>query len=226
VEPVPGRGGIVVPPAGFLAGLRELCDGGRTLLVLDEVYTGFGRTGRWFAAEHEPVVPDILVVGKALGGGLPISAAIGTPAVMEAWPPSEGEAIHTSTFLGNPIVCTAALSHLERLQARGLVRRAARRGAALARRLAAWTRRYPIAGDARGLGLMQGVELMADRRTGKPAPEAAARIAAAALRRGVLLLTEGPDHNVLALTPPLTITTRQLRFALDVIEEELARLSP
>ena len=124
VEPIQGRGGIVVPPPGFLAGLRELCDEHGIVLVFDEIYTGLGRTGRWFACEHEGVVPDIMTIGKALTGMLPLSAAIGSPAVMEAWPPSTGEAIHTSTFLGNPISCAAALAQLEEIEG-GLVERAA-----------------------------------------------------------------------------------------------------
>jgi 4-aminobutyrate aminotransferase / (S)-3-amino-2-methylpropionate transaminase / 5-aminovalerate transaminase len=116
VEPILGRGGLRVPPSGFLAGLRRLCDGDRTLLIFDEVYTGCGRTGRWFACEHEGVIPDILVVGKALTGSIPLSAAIGTPDAMRGWPASTGEAIHTSTFLGNPVSCAAALAQLTAIE--------------------------------------------------------------------------------------------------------------
>src|SRR5690606_25445822 len=119
VEPIQGRGGVVVSPPGFLAGLRDLCAAHGTVLVFDEIYTGFGRTGRWFACEHEGVVPDIMPVGKALTGMLPLSAAIGSPTVMESWPPSTGEAIHTSTFLGNPISCAAALAQIEEIERRG-----------------------------------------------------------------------------------------------------------
>ncbi|MCX7888003.1 MAG: aspartate aminotransferase family protein, partial [Verrucomicrobiae bacterium] len=103
VEPIQGRGGMRVPPDDFLPGLRRFCDEHGLLLILDEVYTGFCRTGRWFACEHWDVVPDLICVGKALGGGLPISACIGKAPVMDSWPPSEGEAIHTSTFLGHPL---------------------------------------------------------------------------------------------------------------------------
>jgi 4-aminobutyrate aminotransferase / (S)-3-amino-2-methylpropionate transaminase / 5-aminovalerate transaminase len=135
VEPVLGRGGLVVPPAGFLAGLRDLCDGRRTLLLFDEVYTGCGRTGRWFACEHEGCRPGrILIVGKALTGSIGLGAAIGTPDAMSGWPPSSGEAIHTSTFLGNPVACAAALAQLDAIRDGGLLERSARLGVAIRQR--------------------------------------------------------------------------------------------
>lgn len=223
VEPVQGRGGIVVPPDDFLPGLRALCDERGLVLIFDEIYTGFGRTGRWFACEHWGVVPDIMTVGKALSGSLPLSAAIGTREVMDAWPPSTGEALHTSTFLGNPISCAAALAQLAEIEERRLVERAAELGARLRRRLDSWLERYPVVGEVRGLGLFQGVELVEDRATRRPATELAGRVVDAALERGVLVLTEGPALNVLAFTPPLVITEQQLDYALDVLEEELER---
>lgn len=222
VEPVQGRGGIVVPPDGFLEGLRRLCDGRGVILVFDEIYCGLGRTGRWFASEHWGVVPDIVLLGKALTGALPLSCALGRPAVMEAWPPSAGEAIHTSTFLGNPIACAAALAQLAEIEERGLATRAERLGAGLRERLERWVSRFPTVGEARGLGLLQGVELVGPGPERPPASVLALRIADAALRRGILLLCEGPALNVLAFTPPLTITEAQLEFALDVVEQELA----
>jgi 4-aminobutyrate aminotransferase-like enzyme len=209
-----------VPPAGFLTGLRGLCDGRERVLIFDEVYTGFGRTGRWFACDHEGVVPDVMTVGKALTGSVPLSAAIGTPEVMEAWPPSTGEAIHTSTFLGNPIACAAALAQLGEIEERGLVERAARLGEHLRERLEQW-RTLPHVGDVRGVGLMHGVELVDDPVSRRPATALALHIADAALRRGIIVLGEGPALNVLAFTPPLTIGERQLEHALDVVEAEL-----
>jgi 4-aminobutyrate aminotransferase/(S)-3-amino-2-methylpropionate transaminase len=222
VEPVQGRGGIIVPPRGFLAGLRALCDERGLVLVFDEIYCGLGRTGRWFACEHEGVTPDILVLGKALSGSLPLSAAVGSPAVMAAWPPSAGEAIHTSTFLGNPVACAAALAQLEEIEARGLVERAAGLGARLRRRLDDWPGRFRAVGEVRGLGLMQGVELV-HPGTREPDGALALHVTGAALRRGVLLLTEGPRGNVLAFTPPLVVAEAQLDHALGVLEDELAR---
>ena len=224
VEPIQGRGGIVVPPPGFLAGLRALCDQRRLVLVFDEIYCGLGRTGRWFACEHEEVVPDILIVGKALSGSLPLSAAVGTARVMAAWPPSAGEAIHTSTFLGNPIACAAALAQLEEIEERRLIERADLLGEHLRRRLESWRGRYPAVGDVRGRGLMQGVELVEPGPARPPATDGAAQVIARARARGILLLAEGPAANVLAFTPPLVITEAQLDCALDVLEEEIARL--
>lgn len=212
VEPILGRGGIVVPGRGFLAGLREVCDGARTLLIFDEVYTGCGRTGRWFACEHEGVVPDVLALGKALTGSIPLSAAIGTPDAMAAWPPSGGEAIHTSTFLGNPIACEAALAQLAFIERHDLLDRASRLGAHIAARAATWAGLG--AGPARGRGLLQGVPVMGAGR--------ALRVADRCLEQGVLLLAEGPGLDVLAITPPAVITETQLDAALDVVEAALA----
>jgi acetylornithine/succinyldiaminopimelate/putrescine aminotransferase len=127
VEPIQGRGGVIVPPAGFLRGLRELCDRFATVLIVDEIYTGLGRTGPMFACEREAVVPDILCIGKALAGGVPLSAAIGRPAVIDAWPESAGEALHTATFLGNPIACAAALAVLDEFERTPLLASVARR---------------------------------------------------------------------------------------------------
>jgi 4-aminobutyrate aminotransferase-like enzyme len=214
VEPIQGRGGIVVPPSGFLRGLRELCTEMDVLLVLDEVYTGLGRTGRWFACQHEGVVPDLLVVGKSLAGGLPLSAVIGTPSTMDAWPASAGEALHTSTFLGNPVTCAAALAHLRQIEEGGLVDRARRLGDRVGRRLAEWVSEREWAAGARGRGLMQALVVAG------PDPE---RRAAAAARRaladGILVLPEG---DALALTPPLVITEPQLDHALDVLDAALS----
>lgn len=221
VEPVQGRGGIVVPPPDFLPRLRQLCDEHDLPLIFDEVYTGFGRTGRWFACEHWGVTPDLMAVGKALTGMLPLSAAIGTPAVMAAWPPSAGEAIHTSTFLGNPVSCAAALANLAEIEEQKLVARAAEVGARLKGRLLEWRDRHPLVGDVRGLGFMLGVELVTDRESRAPATDAAGRVVQGALQRGVILLAEGPEANILAFSPPLTITERQLDYALEVLEEEI-----
>lgn len=195
VEPIQGRGGIVVPPNDFLPGLRAFCDRHGLLLILDEVYTGFGRTGRWFACEHDRVVPDIICIGKALGGGFPISACIARAAVMDSWPESRGEALHTSTFLGNPLGCAAALAALGELHRLDVCQRAARLGARLQARL-------PV----RGRGLMLGMDV-------GDAPGLCEEL----LRRGIIALPEGARSEVLGITPPLTITRRQLDHAVDVI---------
>lgn len=213
IEPILGRGGLHFPPPGFLAALRQRCDGHRILLILDEIYTGCGRTGRWFACEHEDVVPDILVVGKALSGSLPLSAAIGSPAVMQAWPVSTGEAIHTSTFLGNPVACAAALAQLDAIQNDDLLRRAERLGEVIREKTSSWAVRFDAVGKPRGRGLLQGAPLRG--------PGRAVRVADRCLRRGVLLLAEGTGAEVLAITPPAVITEAQLDFALAVVEESI-----
>jgi 4-aminobutyrate aminotransferase / (S)-3-amino-2-methylpropionate transaminase / 5-aminovalerate transaminase len=218
IEPILGRGGLRVPPPGFLAALRDVCDGERTLLIFDEVYTGCGRTGRWFACEHEDVVPDVLVVGKALSGSIPISAAIGTGDAMSGWPASHGEAIHTSTFLGNPIACAAALAQLDAIAAGGLLERARELGERIAARAADWEQRFPAVGACRGRGLLRGVPVAG--------PGRALAVTAACLADGVLVLTEGPEGDVLAITPPAVITTGQLDVALTVIERALTQILP
>jgi 4-aminobutyrate aminotransferase / (S)-3-amino-2-methylpropionate transaminase / 5-aminovalerate transaminase len=224
LEPVQGRGGDVVPPPGFLAGVRRICDERGLLLVADEVYTGFGRTGRWFACEHEGVVPDLMVVGKGLTGGLPFAACIGTPEVMDRWPRSTGEAIHTSTFLGHPLGCAAALASMAVLREERLVERSAELGGRMRARLEAFAADHPQIGEVRGRGMMIGVELVRDRGSREPAPELAGRVVVEALRRGVLVLGGGIHGNVLSLSPPFVLTDPQADHALGVLEEVLGGL--
>jgi 4-aminobutyrate aminotransferase-like enzyme len=208
-----------VPPSDFLPRLRALCDELGLLLIADEIYTGLGRTGRWLACEHAGVLPDIVTLGKALGGSIPISAAIGTREVMSAWPESSGEAIHTSTFLGNPTACAAALAQLRLIEELGLLERATALGERVAQRTASWVGRVPAVVRARGLGLMRGIVLREAADEGARGDPLVKRL----LRRGILALTEGPRGDVLAITPPLVIEEEQLDHALDVIEEELRR---
>jgi 4-aminobutyrate aminotransferase/(S)-3-amino-2-methylpropionate transaminase len=221
-EPIQGRGGEVVPPDGWLTGLRRICDRRGLVLVLDEVYTGFGRTGRWFACEHWGVVPDILVVGKALTGGLPFAACIGTEAVMSAWPRSRGEALHTSTFLGHPLGCAAALASIRVIEEEGLVERAAAEGEHVMDRLRRALIAHPRVGQIRGLGLMIGIELVEDVESRTPSPDLAGRLVVESLRRGVLVLAGGVHGNVLSLSPPLSIEREQLDYGIGVILELLA----
>lgn len=209
VEPVQGRGGVIIPPEGFLRALRELCDERGLLLVLDEIYTGFGRTGTMFACERERVVPDILCAGKALAGGLPLAATIGTARVMDAWPPSAGEALHTSTFLGNPAACAAALANLDELERLDLAGRVRAHEAALGARLRR-LRAFASVRDVRGLGFLWAVEF-ADAAF-------ANRVVVRALANGVILLQSGPTGTSITVAPPLTIGERQLSRALELFE--------
>jgi 4-aminobutyrate aminotransferase-like enzyme len=197
VEPIQGRGGIIVPPDDFLPALREFCDRHGLLLIFDEVYTGFCRTGRWFACEHWNVVPDIICVGKSMTGGFPIAACVGNKKVMNSWPESQGEAIHTSTFLGNPLGCAASLAAIAEMKRLKLCARAEKLGAHLASRLAKL-------GCVRGKGLMLGLEV-----------GNAPRLCEQLLQRGIIAIPEGDANEVLGLTPPLTITHRQLDYCID-----------
>ncbi|HEX2080249.1 MAG TPA: aspartate aminotransferase family protein [Longimicrobium sp.] len=221
VEPIQARGGDVVPPDGFLPGLRRICDERGLLLMLDEIYTGFGRSGRWFACEHWSVAPDVMVVGKGLTGGFPFSACIGTNAVMEHWPKSTGEAIHTSTFLGHPVGCAAALASISVLREERLVERSAEVGGRMMSRLAELAADHPHVGEVRGRGMMIGMEMVRDRETREPGPELAGRLVVEGLRRGVLLLGGGIHGNVLSLSPPFVLTDEQADHALGVIGEML-----
>ena len=213
VEPVQGRGGERIPPPGFLRALRERCDAEGWLLIADEVYTGCGRTGRFFACEHEGVVPDLLCVGKGLGGGMPISACVGRAGVMDAWPPSSGEALHTQTFLGHPPGCAAALAALAVIDEEKLAERAAELGAVALAFLRDATRGNPRVVECRGLGLLLGIEC--------DGPASALRACASGLARGVIVIPSGDDGRVLAVTPPLTIGRDALLSALAVLAESI-----
>jgi len=223
VEPIQVRGGLNIPPAGFLPLLRRLCDQHQALLILDEIYTGFGRTGKWFACEHAGIAPDLICLGKALTGGFPLSACVGRADLMDAaWPPSSGEAIHTSTFLGHPVGCAMALAQLEEIQTRGLVERSARLGTTLLDLLAMLP--SPLRGcawSARGLGLLAGVELR--QTSGAPSTDTALRAVKTMLRLGFILLPEGGDANVIGFSPPLIVTAAQLRRAARALGQALTQ---
>lgn len=213
VEPIQGRGGCRIPPKGYLKDLQAECAAAGALLILDEIYTGFGRTGDMFVAEFEDVQPDILCVGKALGNGFPISAIVARASVMDAWPATHGEALHTSTSLGNPMGCAAALANIAELERLQLPLRARSLGEQLAVRLEA-LRPNPNVRDVRGRGLMWGIEL----RDAACAEQAVKD----ALRRGVIVLQAGQAGNVLSITPPLTIEADELSTAMNAIEECIA----
>lgn len=221
VEPVQARGGIRIPTPEFLHWLRRLCDEHGALLILDEIYTGFGRTGAWFACEHSGIAPDVICLGKALTGGFPLSACVGRADVMDAaWPESGGEAIHTSTFLGHPVGCAMALAQIAEVRRLGLPERSRRLGSLLLDELK-MLRASHLDLHARGDGLMAGLELL--RPAGTPATAEALDIIKRMLHRGFILLPEGEHSNVISFTPPLTITAAQLRQAVCALSEELGR---
>jgi len=224
LEPIQARGGVNVPPDGFLKLLRRLCDSLGALLILDEIYTGFGRTGRWFACEHEGVAPDIICLGKALAGGFPISACVGRKNIMDtAWPPSSGEAIHTSTFLGHPVGCAMALAQIAEIRRRRLPGRAAALGRGLLGLLGRQLKSSTMEVETRGRGLMIGVDLR--RRDGQPATQECLAAIKQLLAQGFIFLPEGEAGNVISLTPPLTITRPQLRFAVRALTDVLRAIA-
>ena len=217
-EPIQGRGGIVVPPDGWLRGLSDVCTQTGTLLILDEIFTGWGRTGEWFACQSEGITPDVLCIGKAMGGGLPISACVASASLMSAWGVSTGEALHTSTFLGNPVACAAALAALDVLEDERLPERAASVGEIFRNGLLALQAEFPdqIQG-VRGRGLMLGLAFAS--------PTLALPLVPAALRMGLILLPAG-DGSVLEFVPPLTITEEQIDWCLTTMRCLLAVAVP
>jgi 4-aminobutyrate aminotransferase-like enzyme len=213
VEPVQGRGGEIAPPGWFLPMLRSLANQSGALLIFDEIYTGFHRTGRRFACDHWKVAPDLICLGKALTSGFPLAACVGRAEIMDAaWPESTGEALHTSTFLGNPLGCRMALESLDLLEAEPWSKRVEKLGAHLEkglRRLQSTSKRW---GWIRGLGLMRGLEVL--DANGQPDAARAGQLVEAMLARGIILLSGGVAQNVLSFTPPFVISEEEIDFAL------------
>jgi 4-aminobutyrate aminotransferase / (S)-3-amino-2-methylpropionate transaminase / 5-aminovalerate transaminase len=217
LEPVQGEGGFVVPPIEFVQGVREICDREGIVMIVDEVQTGYGRTGRMFAIEHFGVEPDLMTVAKSIAAGLPLSGVLGKAAIMDA----PGDSAVGGTYVGNPVAQAAALAVLDVFEDEGLVDRAERIGETARGRMRAWQERFPQIGDVRGLGAMLALELVRDPATKEPAPELATRIAAEALKRGLLLLKAGIHSNCIRILCPLVITDAELDEALGAWDEAL-----
>jgi 4-aminobutyrate aminotransferase len=218
VEPVLGEGGYVVPPPSFLPGLRQICDEHDILLILDEVQSGCGRTGRFFAFEHFGVEPDIVVMAKGLGSGFPISGIAAPHELTEKWMVGT----HGGTYGGNPIGCAAAEATIRVLLEEKLVENAAERGTQLMDGLHEIQSRYPVIGDLRGLGLMVGVEFT-EPDTHKPAPDVAKRIIKYCLEKDHLILMScGPYGNTVRWIPPLVVTKAQIEEGLTIFEKAIA----
>jgi 4-aminobutyrate aminotransferase/(S)-3-amino-2-methylpropionate transaminase len=217
IEPVQGEGGFVVAPREFLEGLRRICDENGIVMVVDEVQTGFGRTGKMFAVEHYGIEPDLMTVAKSIAAGLPLSGVIGKAAIMDA--------LHDSgiggTYVGNPVAQAAALAVLDVFEDDGLVERAAAIGETIRARMETWHERWNAIGDVRGLGAMLALELVADRETKAPAADVASRVVEAAFERGLLLLKSGIYSNCIRVLVPLVITDAELDEALGVWEDAL-----
>jgi 4-aminobutyrate aminotransferase / (S)-3-amino-2-methylpropionate transaminase / 5-aminovalerate transaminase len=217
IEPVQGEGGFLVAPPEFLAGVRRICDDNGIVLVVDEVQTGFGRTGKFFAIEHYDVEPDLFTIAKSVAAGLPLSGVIGRAEIMDA----PGPNAVGGTYVGNPVAQVAALAVLDVIDEEGLVERAAAIGEAMRARMEEWQGRFPEVGDVRGLGAMLAIELVHDRESQNPAPELVAAVCGEAFRNGLLLLSAGIYSNVVRVLVPLTIADGELDEALEVWERAL-----
>ena len=217
IEPVQGEGGFVVAPREFLAGVRRICDENGIVLVVDEVQTGFGRTGKMWGIEHFGVEPDLMTVAKSIAGGLPLSGVIGRAEIMDA----PGDSAIGGTYVGNPVAQAAALAVLDVFEEEGLVERAAQLGETIRARMGAWHERFDAVGDVRGLGAMLAIELVEDRATKQPAAEVASAVVEAAAARGLLLLKSGIYSNCIRVLVPLVISEAELDEALEAWEDAL-----
>jgi len=221
VEPVLGEGGFVIAPPELLVRLREICDRHGILLVVDEIQTGFGRTGRLFAAEYADIEPDLITLAKSLAGGFPLAAVVGKAPLMD----SVQRGGIGGTFSGSPVGCAAALAVLEVIEEEGLVERAQAIGELITGRLNAMAERFPPVGEVRALGAMAAMELVKDRATREPDRELAAALLRTVGERGLVLLSAGEDANVIRFLVPLTASDAILEEGLDIIEGALADLS-
>jgi len=215
IEPIQGEGGFIPAPKDYLKELRKICDDNGILMIVDEIQTGFGRTGKMFAIEHYEVEPDLMTIGKAIANGLPLSGVIGRKDIMsKVFPGSIG-----GTFGGNPVACAAAIKVIDILLRDKLPDKAARLGEKMKKRLQEMKDRYEIIGDVRGLGMMQAIELVKDRKTKEAATEATSEVIKRAREKGVLVLKAGLYSNVIRFHPPLTISEKMLDTGLDIVEE-------
>jgi 4-aminobutyrate aminotransferase len=215
VEPVLGEGGYVVPPQSFIVGLREIADKHGILLIFDEIQSGFGRTGKWFAHDHFSVRPDIITVAKGLASGMPISGVISRLELMEKWTPGS----HGGTYGGNVVAAAAAVATFDAIEDENMVENAADKGEQLIKALKEFQRSHPEIGDIRGLGLMIGIEYRDGE--GKPSKKLAKAVTKKAFDKGLMLLTCGPWDNTIRLIPPLNISSTEIEEALGIIEDSL-----
>jgi 4-aminobutyrate aminotransferase/(S)-3-amino-2-methylpropionate transaminase len=219
IEPIQGEGGFIVPAPGFIAGLAEFAAANGIVFIADEIQSGMGRAGRWFAIEDEGVVPDVVLSAKSLGGGLPISAVTGRAELMDG--------VHVGglggTYGGNPVAAAAALAVLDKIETEGLLDRSRAVGETIEGRLRAFQERFGAVGDVRGRGAMRAMELVADRATKEPLDaDTMTALARSALERGLIVLTAGTYGNVVRLLPPITIDDGLLDEGLDLLEEAFA----
>ena len=220
-EPVQGEGGFIVPPPEYMGKIMKICEEHGILLIADEIQSGLGRTGKWFAMEHWGVTPDIVVTAKALGAGLPIAGVTGRQEIMDTVHPS---GVGT-TFGGNPLACRAGLAVFDIIESEDLLARATTVGERIRERFRAMQARYPAIGDVRGLGGMAAMEFVEDRETKKPAGDLAKAYRAKLYENGVVNVGAGTYHNVIRILVPLTIEDSTLDRGLDIMEQTMAQVS-
>jgi 4-aminobutyrate aminotransferase len=215
IEPVLGEGGYVVPPTGFLSNLRELCDKHGIMLIVDEIQSGFGRTGKWFAQEHFNITPDIMTVAKGIASGLPLSGVFSRLDLMKKWQIGT----HGGTFGGNAIACAAGVATIKAMREEKMPENARIRGQQLMNQLLRTQLDFPVIGDVRGLGLMIGVEFRSPDR--KPDKATTKAVVQACFERKLMLLTCGTYDNVIRWIPPLVVTEKQIDEAADIFVDSL-----
>ena len=220
VEPIQGEGGYVVPPREFLQGIREICTREDILLILDEVQTGFGRTGEWFASQLFDIKPDIMAIAKGIASGFPLGAVCAKKELMSHW----GPAVHGTTFGGNPVSCAAAIATIETIRDEGLLDNAKKNGEYLLGGLKELKKKYSVVGDVRGVGLMLGMEFTIPGTDREPNQPAAKEVLNQALSRGMLMYPCGMRSQVVRLAPPLTVTRDQVDEALRIMDESIAAI--
>ncbi|MCD6434265.1 MAG: aspartate aminotransferase family protein, partial [Candidatus Diapherotrites archaeon] len=221
IEPIQGEGGFNVPVDGFLEYLRELTQKYEMMFIADEVQTGMGRTGKFFAIENWDIEPDIIAVAKSLAAGLPLSAVIAKEEVIESLPDSS----IGGTYVGNPVACRAAIEVINIIEEENLLERAVWLGEKIRKRFLAMADKYEIVGDVRGIGAMMAIEIVKSKETKQPAPNETAKIVQECLKNGLVVPKAGIHHNVIRLLVPLVITDEQLEEGLDVLEDAVAKVA-
>lgn len=219
IEPILGEGGYFPAPKAFLKSVRKLCDRHGILLIFDEVQSGMGRTGLWFAADHAGVVPDIMTVAKGIASGFPLSAVVARRALMEKWP----SGAHGTTFGGNPVSCAASIATIDTIREEGLLDLSLTRGTSLMERLGRTIGGHPLVGQIRGFGYMVGIEFVTC--DGFPNGTACEEVLAHCLKKGLILIGCGPERHVIRFIPPLNVSEEELETALATLEEVVTGLS-
>jgi 4-aminobutyrate aminotransferase len=219
IEPILGEGGYTPAPPLFLHGLRGLCDEHGILLIFDEVQSGMGRSGDWFAAQRYGITPDIMTVAKGIASGFPLSAVVARSELMDQWPAWA----HGTTFGGSPVSCAASIATIETIRDENLLQKCQELGERVVTRLQSLQARHPVIADVRGLGLMIGVELA--ESDGTPASRTCDQLLKECLERGLIIINCGPERNIVRFIPPLTMSDAEMDEALDIFEQALGAVS-